>query len=393
MTTNKSGSAVLGNTAKSASAKAEQTRLERFALQSEARHLSPPKDRIQGCLRWPTGGGNGRVAVYYREASKYAYYGGLQTCGSIWKCPVCAAKITERRRVLWQSALSAKNAELFDSGQGELEKRISPHFRLSMATFTIQHKSTDRLIDVIEKLERAYSLMWSGRWAVEFKRLGGVIGTIRALEVTYGISGWHPHIHCLLISTTDDMRYNLNWYRGNLKQRWMLKVEKSGGYASFASGVDYQISDMSIIEYIDKLGVKVNYEKQSYGLVAEETKYPTKKSSNDHDGIFGLLSRSLHGETDYGSRWQLAQAILKGRKHIATSKGLLRLLGASQELSDDHLAATDLRQTGDELLALLSREEWGVIDKHELRGYLLNVANTGSRQAVEDFLIEVGARK
>ena len=262
-----------------------------------------------------------------------------------------------------------------------------------MATFTIQHKSTERLIDVIERLERAYSLMWSGRWAVEFKRLGNIIGTIRAMELTYGANGWHPHIHCLFISTSDEIRHGTEWFRGNLKQRWTLKTEKAGGYASFAKGVDFVVSDLASIEYIDKLGVEVYYQKQDYGLVAEETKYPTKKSDDNHDGLFGMLSRSLRGEIDYGSRWQLAQAILKGRKHIATSKGLLRILGASQELSDDRLAATDINQSGDELLALLNREEWGVIDRRELRGQLLNVANSGSREAVEDFLVEVGARK
>lgn len=122
------------------------------------------------------------------------------------------------------------------------------------------------------------------------------------------------------------------------------------------------------------------------------TKYPTKKGRGDNVGLFGLLALSADGKTAAGARWEAAQTELKGRKHIATSKGLLRTLGASQELSDDRLAATDLPEQGDEILALLERDQWEVIDRRNLRGELLNVAMSGNKETVSDFLIEVGAR-
>jgi len=381
----------LGNTAKTTSIDAANARLERYRLQATARRLVHPLDRLQGCLRWPTGGGNGRVAIKYRRAVGYAYYGGLQTCGQIWKCPVCAARITERRRALWVQALSGKEIATTEIEDSIIVKHISHGFQLAMATFTIQHEKSDRLIDTLQRLERAYQLLWSGRWAVEFKTEYQVIGTVRAMELTYGENGWHPHIHCMFVTVGDGMRYSVLELRGKLSKRWATNANKAGGFASVENGVDFTVADVRTIEYINKLGIQTVYEKRDSGTVSEVTKYPTKTGRRASVGLFGLLALAASDNDISGSHWQLAQAIMKGRRHIATSRGLLRRLGASQELSDDLLAATDIYETGDEMLALLERPQWDIIDRKELRGDLLNVAQTGSREAVQDFLLEVGA--
>lgn len=381
----------LGNTGKSASIVAAEARLERYRLQSHARTLVSPHDALQGCLRWPTGGGNGRVAVKYRRAVQYAYYGGLQTCGQVWKCPVCAAKITERRRQLWIAALGGKEITTTEVEDSIIVKHITHGYRLAMATFTVSHTQDEHLIDVIHRLNRAYQLLWSGRWAVEFKRDYTVIGTVRALETTYGDNGWHPHIHCMFVTTKDDMRYSVPEIRGILSGRWARCVNKAGGFASQSVGTTFTVADVRAIEYIDKMGIETIYRKRDSGAISEVTKYPTKKGRGSSVGMFGLLALSADGETRAGAHWQTAIHVLKGKKHIATSKGLLRQLGASQELSDDNLASTDLHETGDEVLALLERPQWDIIDRRNLRGDLLNVAQSGSREAVSDFLVEVGA--
>lgn len=46
--------------------------------------------------KYALSGGFEKVEVHCD--SKTAYYVGLQTCGSIWTCPVCAARISETRR-------------------------------------------------------------------------------------------------------------------------------------------------------------------------------------------------------------------------------------------------------------------------------------------------------
>ena len=70
-------------------------RVERFALQSVARDILPDS-RTAKCLRIRAHDKD--VQVWKSKNHKTASYGGLQTCGSVWTCPVCGAKVVERRR-------------------------------------------------------------------------------------------------------------------------------------------------------------------------------------------------------------------------------------------------------------------------------------------------------
>ena len=84
------------------------SRVQRFALQSVARAILPTS-RTAKCMRIRTGRTD--VQVWKSKAHHTASYGGLQTCGSVWTCPVCAAKIAERRRVELLDAMEMHKAQ------------------------------------------------------------------------------------------------------------------------------------------------------------------------------------------------------------------------------------------------------------------------------------------
>lgn len=88
--------AALGTITKSPAASAMGRRVERYALQAVARDILP-KSRTALCLRTRIKGGGG-VGVWKCEHAGTAHYSGLIVCGSVWTCPVCAAKISEKRR-------------------------------------------------------------------------------------------------------------------------------------------------------------------------------------------------------------------------------------------------------------------------------------------------------
>src|SRR4051794_16390042 len=67
----------------------------RWQLQREARALLPD-ERVAFCMRRIQAT---TVDVLYSPQHKSAHYGGLMVCGSVWVCPLCAAKISEHRRV------------------------------------------------------------------------------------------------------------------------------------------------------------------------------------------------------------------------------------------------------------------------------------------------------
>ena len=68
-------------------------RFERYAMQSVAKDLLP-NERVKICLRHVAGD---NVEVRKHLKTEKAFYSGLMVCGSVWMCPVCASKISERR--------------------------------------------------------------------------------------------------------------------------------------------------------------------------------------------------------------------------------------------------------------------------------------------------------
>ena len=98
-------------------------RVERFALQSVARDILPDS-RTAKCLRIRAYDKD--VEVWKSKSHGTASYGGLQTCGSVWTCPICAAKIAERRRLEIQAAMAQHRAQ---GGEVHLLTLTTPHTR------------------------------------------------------------------------------------------------------------------------------------------------------------------------------------------------------------------------------------------------------------------------
>ena len=101
-------------------------RVERFALQSVARDILPDS-RTAKCLRIRAYDKD--VEVWKSKSHGTASYGGLQTCGSVWTCPICAAKIAERRRLEIQAAMAQHRAQ---GGEVHLLTLTTPHTRFDV---------------------------------------------------------------------------------------------------------------------------------------------------------------------------------------------------------------------------------------------------------------------
>ena len=182
-------------------------RLGRFFLQSAARDLLPD-ERVARCLRVPIAG---TVSINWGLEHKKAFFSGLETCSSVWCCPVCGTKIAERRRV-------------------EIGQAISVHTCLGglvvMITFTIRHHRGDDLMVITRAMVEAHRQMRQGKAFQNFKQRVGYLGTIRALEVTHGqVNGWHPHIHELLFLEPGADLYRVESF---LRARWSDMLKKVG---------------------------------------------------------------------------------------------------------------------------------------------------------------------
>lgn len=358
----------LGTIAKNVSTASESLSasvFNRFVLQSAARDLVP-RERVAFCLRRPIPTKE-VVDVFYAPVSSSSHYGGLQVCGSVWMCPVCASKISEKRRIDMSDGIRS----FYD------ESGIR---RVLLVTFTLSHSIRDNLSDVLSVLRRARRLLLAGRWWSDLRGSYGIVGQVRALECTYGSNGWHPHMHVLLfferevpiIPFTDDM-----------KSRWSFAVSSAGGVANYANGCDVRFTDAEIAEYVAKWG-----KDPKWTASHELAKAVVKRGRSGGLTPLQLLSMYSGGDNNAGVLWLQYALNFKGMRQLFWSRGLRVRLGLKVEKTDEELAKEQ-----DEiaiLLAQLTIDQWRVVIGNDARADLLNVAMSGDRIQVLGFLSSIG---
>jgi hypothetical protein len=350
----------------SPSERAAQNRLIRWQRQSMSARILHDQ-RVAKCYRTRV---KPVVEVLHSAKVKRAHFGGLMTCGSVWHCPICAAKITERRRL-------------------ELEGINTAELVSFMVTLTMQHAEGERLQTVQKHLAEAWRKMKSGRWWQTFQREFMIMGSVTGTEVTYGLeNGWHPHKHVLVWSRLPGDRVDVDAIRDRISDRFKYILSKAGRYASALYGVDVRKGDNLVAEYVAKFGHEPK--DQSWSLAAEITKAPVKVGLKvgDHYSPFQLLDLYLAGDAMAGRLFREYGVTMKGQKQLVWSRHTRELFGLNDELSDEELAA--VQEQDAVILALLQPEHWRVILKHEKRSALLEVANTGNVAYLKTFLQSLG---
>ena len=340
-------------------------RVQRFALQSVARKALPDS-RTNICLRWRQKGKD--VQVWQSKEFKTASFSGLQTCGSPWNCPVCAAKIAERRRAEIITAMAAHKAA---GGCVQL------------LTLTAPHKRTDKLGDLLEMQAKALKYFNQDKTVRNIREEMGNIGQIRALEVTHGRksalnNGWHAHYHILQFGRLPalpaaSLVAQFKDWSVRLYLRWAHCCERAGlETPSFAHGL--KLDDGSkAAKYIAK-----------WGLEDEMTKGHTKKSSQG-ETPFDFLRNHLADSSDKQALalFQEFAAAFKGKRQLYWSTGLKKHFSIG-EASDEELSV--MMDDYAEMLGTISVEQWRAVLKADVRGEVLQLASVGGWPAVSLFI-------
>ena len=307
------------------------------------------------------------VEVNYSARVKRAHYAGLVTCASVWVCPVCSAKITERRRAEIQAA----------------ETRGLSAF---MVTFTLQHAREDKLRDVRDHLAAAYRRLKAGKGWMLFAERWQIVGSVAGVEVTYGLAnGWHPHRHVLMWSRLAASAIDAAQIQAELSRKFGAILEKRGRYAHPIHGVDVRAAGDLIAEYIAKFGHEPK--DQSWSLAAEITKGGAKSvlCQDQHYTPFQLLDLFLAGDRSAGALFREYASAMFRSNQLVWSRGTRELLGlVAVAATDEELAAAQEQDA--ELFALLSAEDWRGVLRLGLRGHLLEVASRHERGEFEAWI-------
>lgn len=355
----------------------------RLALQRVAAGLlrdpeaAKQKYRVVGCARNMTGD---QVQIYRTVTGDNARYASLVTCGSVWHCPVCAAKITEQRRADLQQAINAW------AKQGGA---------VFLMTLTFPHEFDMPLAELTGKFAKALQKFKNCRAFKRVMEQHGRAGSVRSLEVTVGQNGWHPHTHELIFAREgmlEDMRA-----MDELRHAWVNALLKCGlggndqlndmlQYAFDFQGGDYAA------EYVAKFGQDPKLYEE-WGAASELTKQHAKIGRGAHLSPFGLLQHFAEtGDERSAALFREYAEQFQGKRMLFWSPKLRQKLALGDEREDDEIAAAEDPLPEEELVCQLTIDQWRLVLSRNARFEVLFWAAKYGADGVLAFLDELKER-
>lgn len=313
------------------------------------------------------------VGVFRTDCGTSARFSGVSTCGSVWHCPICAAKITEARRKELDLAVTAwvKHGGLVE-----------------LLTLTFPHEADMPLAELMAKFAKA---LQSFKNSKTYKAvMGGAdrAGSIRSLETTWGENGWHPHTHDLVflggeISDADVDRLSCAWVKAVIKAGLATLADQSNMLAKVDPGkgrgcVALTLQDGKYAaEYIAKFG-----HDSQWGAAAEMTKPHSKLGKvgefggADHYTPFQLLAWAEGGDERAAALFREFAAAFLGKRMLSWSPKLrLLLTGCEHELSDEDIAAHDDPAPDERKVGELTQDQYAVLlSRNRLGDFIAYVA-------------------
>ena len=342
------------------------------------------------------------------DGTRVGGFSGLSSCGSVWACPVCSAKIAARRQQDIAKALAAWHV---------LGGRVA------ILTLTMRHNRGQRLKTLWDGLSSAWNAVGSGRaWKSDQvsygqpfertvktgKRAGQVVSefripSIRVVEVTHGPSGWHVHVHALLFLPPQTSQEQCEALGKRMFERWSRDLVASG----FAAPEGKRIWDPIRREWVipgwdcrrlngDPAAALGEYfTKAVYSASMESARGDLKDAKGGNRTPFGILHALVIARTGELSRdevpvitdddealWAEWEEWSKGRRQVAWSPGLRAMLLPDEpvELTDEEIAA---EEAGGDAVAEIEPGTWRQIARRRADWLILAAFVRGNRQGWE----------
>jgi len=340
--------AVLGKNTSNVSPRWVPARVNRWELRSSLRPIQAARQAKCGHCRVAA-----LVGIVIRDGR--AGFSGLMRCSSVWSCPVCAATIRSTR------AGEVRQAYTWHRSNGG---------EVLMLTLTVRHGIGDDLKAVRRGVANAWRRVQAGNRWILIRRQCGLVGTVRALEVTHGKNGWHPHLHVLMLVRGGMSDSAKKLLRDRLSVRWQRAVERSlgpGFVPNDAIGCNLTVAHEA--EYITKLGLELS----DIG----------KKSARKGNRTPWEIAADFHTQPTKRDKaiWMAFSAGMKGARMLTWSNGLRDAAGLNAELSDEEIVAQEEAREGD-VLCTMDGDTWDRV-RHVSPWRLLSAAEYGGVEAVQ----------
>ena len=224
-----------------------------------------------------------------------------------------------------------------------------------MLTLTFPHYLGDNLKSLLSRLELALARFFGGRKAKAVFDKMGKIGHIKALEVTHGRNGWHPHFH-LLIFTKQELPSDYD--TAPLLELWQNACRLAKLPIPNAKyGLNWK-----------KAIIRVMF---LWGIDNEIAKGHVKTGKNGNLTAWDLLKMSmLEGGEQFGKLFQEFAISFKGRRQLVWSRGLKAMFSIDNK-TDEELAEETEKTSID--FDTVENQLFDLLRRYECRGYFLEL--------------------
>lgn len=334
--------------------------------------------RVSHCGRVPVSNA-GHVSLRLRDSM--AGYSGLQHCGSVWACPVCASRILVHRALEIGTVLG---------------EAIRAGHALGFVTLTMRHHRGQNLADLWDAAGRGWRRAITGRGWVSASEM--VDGWVRVWEVTEGRNGWHVHVHLVLVLAEGTDAGALDAVASGMYERWGRGLVAAGLDAPKRVGQDWHLATgdraaSDLADYLAKSVSVVDSEDLAAGLGLELTHGMAGRARE------GLATRPVWSmldemaETGDLTGWREWEKASKGKRQVGWSVGLRERFAPSlDEQTDDQIVAQEVGDETDDI-AFWTAEEWAEFVAHPTHPTtLLNTAEVYGREQAQLALLSWGVR-
>lgn len=270
---------------------------------------------------------------------------GVETCSSVWLCPICSRKICARR--------ASEVVQFVEWAQAH-------GLIVLMLTLTVRHAAQHSLEKLIMGVRAAWRTWWSSGRASQRRRADmGIEHYVKALETTHGENGWHPHQHTLLAVKARPHELTMV----EAEAAWTAAVTKHlGDQCRPETGIGLKLTEIRRDDrgtYITKLGLEI-------ATIA--SKRGRKGGSRTS---WQIADDAARRDPDSIALWREYGDAMKGSRQLTWSRGTKDAAGIG-ELSDEQIASEEPQRP--EVL-VISPTTWDVMVRAGVLPVMIGLAH------------------
>ena len=318
-------------------------------------------DRVRKCGRVVVAPG-GIVGV--RKKGEAVGYAGLATCGSVWACPRCSARIMAVRRM----ELGVLISWAVDRGM-----------TVVFGTVTLRHRKGQGLAELWAALNKGQQGVTQARKVRRLRDELGRVGYVRATEVTYGGNGWHPHIHTIQLFDGEVSQEQLDELRDAEFAVWKRQALNRGLGAPVKKRYELRKvvdAERKFSDYFTKSVYDPSVERAAKSVKFEMTGSLTKKGRRKESRTPWQVLEDFGrtGDMDDLDVWHEFETASKGKRALVWSPGLKDLIKV-EDVKDETIAENELGSLADTLFGVA---DWSpIVRRPELGSLLLGAVQRG----------------